>query len=115
MAKVRLTDKQIFLTKGRVDRQKLNAITQDEIRRFMAEDGYDPDTQPEFKPNLATQARLVLGLTQQQMADLTKIPIATLRNWEQNRTRPAAGATAFFRLLLKIPGHAKKALTEQAA
>jgi putative transcriptional regulator len=108
MAKVHLTDKQIFLTNGRVDRQKLNAITQDEIRRFMAEDGYDPDTQPEFKPNLATQARLVLGLTQQQMADLTKIPIATLRNGEQNRIRPDAAATAFFYAPVKNTRTCKK-------
>ena len=95
MAKARRTDKQIFATKSRVNRQKLKATTQDDIRRFMAEAGYDPYSRPEFKPNIVTQAPLALSLTQQQMADLTKIPITTLRNWEQSRTRPDAAATAF--------------------
>jgi putative transcriptional regulator len=54
-------------------------------------------------------------LTQEQFAELTKIPIATLRNWEQGRTEPDAAARAFFRVVMRIPAQAKKALEEEAA
>ena len=115
MATVKKSLAQIKEAEVQVDMEKIRATTEADIRRYMVEDGYDPDADMEFKPNLVAQARQALGMTQQQMADLTKIPIATLRNWEQNRTHPDATATAFFLLLKKIPKQAKEALSDKAA
>ena len=38
-----------------------------------------------------------------QMAALTKIPLATLRNWEQGRTAPDPAARALFKLIASKP------------
>lgn len=48
-------------------------------------------------------ARARLGLTQQGMADLLDISVATLRNWEQKRTEPDGPARTLIRLLYAHP------------
>lgn len=86
--------------------RRMAATTEDDIRRQMSEDGEDPDVEPCFaRPVLAQDVRKKLGLTQPAFANLLGIPVATLRNWEQNRfvMEPAA------QTLLKLIDHEPEA------
>jgi putative transcriptional regulator len=50
-------------------------------------------------------------MTQEQMAALPRIPVATLRNWEQGRVKPDQAAQALLTILYRRPDIAKEALT----
>jgi putative transcriptional regulator len=50
-------------------------------------------------------------MTQEQMAALPRIPVATLRNWEQGRVKPHHAAQALLTTLYSRPDIAKEALT----
>jgi len=73
---------------GRVDQATLDATTEDDIRRHMAEDGYDYDNPFDGLREVLSPAeiRARAGLTQVAMAEHLRIPVATWRNWEQERT-----------------------------
>jgi len=60
-------------------------------------------------------ARAVLGLTQQELADLIGVSAATLRNWEQRRTTPDDAARTLIRLLAEHPREIQGMLRENAA
>jgi len=97
---------------GRVDRARLDATTEDDIRRQMVEDGEDPDTAPRFAPLvLAQDVRRKLGLTQVAFATLLGIPVAVLRNWEQNRFTMDPAAQTLLRLIDREPKAALRALS----
>jgi putative transcriptional regulator len=49
-------------------------------------------------------------MTQVEFAEVLRIPVATLRNWEQGRVRIDPAARALFRILNRDPKHALKAL-----
>lgn len=73
-----------------VDRAKLDATTDQDIRRYQAEDGYDesidvPDDARTVIP--PRQLRVNLGLTQREMAARLRVPFDTWRNWETGRVR----------------------------
>lgn len=85
----------------------------------------DWDNAPEFdatnsaEPDAAGMlkvSRAVLGLTQQRLADLMDIPLATLRNWEQRRTVPDDAARTLITLLFRHPREVAAMLeTDRAA
>ena len=96
---------------GRVHRARLDATTEDDIRRQMIEDGEDPDAEPRFAPLvLAQDVRRKLGFTQVAFAALLNIPVATLRNWEQNRFTVDPAAQTLLRLIDREPEAALRAL-----
>jgi putative transcriptional regulator len=78
----------------------------------MREDGENPDadlgTFIEDVP--PSRIREQIGMTQVEFAKLLRIPVATLRNWEQGRVRIDPAARALFRILNRDPKHALKAL-----
>ena len=78
----------------------------------MIEDGEDPDAAlADYKPNvLPTAVRQKLGLTQEAFATLLRIPIGTIRNWEQNRVKPDPAARALLLILYRQPAAALEAL-----
>jgi putative transcriptional regulator len=117
MAFVRMTLEQIRAAGGgRVDRARLDATTEEDIRRHMIEDGEDPDAEPRFAPPvLAQDVRKKLGLTQPQFAQLLGIPVATLRNWEQNRFTMEPAAQTLLKLVDREPDAVLRALGPQAA
>src|SRR3712207_6079066 len=87
MAKaVRMTLGQALARESTVNRAKHDATTEDDVRRHMAEDGddYDEDIRDEDVISPAF-IRERLGMTQEQFANAIRVPVATLRNWEQNR------------------------------
>ncbi|OYU49295.1 MAG: transcriptional regulator [Rhizobiales bacterium PAR1] len=47
--------------------------------------------------------RLALGLTQEEFSTRYRIPIGTLRDWEQGRVTPDAPARAYLAVIAKEP------------
>lgn len=92
-------------------RRRMAATSEDDIRRHMMEDGEDPDAEPRFAPPLLAQdVRKKLGLTQAGFASLLDIPVATLRNWEQNRFAMEPAARTLLKLIDREPQAALRAL-----
>lgn len=66
-------------------------------------DWTDGGLSPLDEAGMLVAARAKLGLSQQAMADLLGIPVATLRNWEQKRTDPEGPGRTLIRLLYAHP------------
>jgi putative transcriptional regulator len=92
-------------------RRHTDATTEEDIRRHMIEDGEDPDEEPNFeRPVLPQDVRKKLGMTQIEFAALVRIPVATLRNWEQNRFVMEPAAQTLLKLIDREPEAALRAL-----
>ena len=101
---------------GRVDPARVAATTEDDIRRQMIEDGEDPDEAPRFeRVVLAQDVRAKLGMTQAAFAGLLGVPVATLRNWEQNRFAMEPAAQTLLKLIDREPEAALRALRNPRA
>lgn len=82
----------------------------------------DPDAQPFLDREAAGMTKLVnvkklrerLGQTQEQFAATYRIPVGTLRDWEQRRKHPDAPARAYLQVIAKDP-QAVAALLQSAA
>ena len=80
----------------------------------------DPDAQPLTEEQLsrmrhipyARHVRIKLGLSQEQFAERFGIPIGTLRDWEQHRSKPDAAAESYLKVIAKNPKAVMKALGE---
>lgn len=78
----------------------------------------DPDAQPLTDEQLsrmrripfARHVRLKLGLSQEQFAARFGIPIGTLRDWEQHRSKPDAAAESYLKVIARNPEAVMKAL-----
>jgi putative transcriptional regulator len=108
----RMTLDQIKASKPKVDRAKIAATSEEDIARHMREDGEDPGAAPgTFVEDVPpAQIREHMGMTQVEFAEALRIPVATLRNWEQGRVRIDPAARALFRIINRDPKHALKAL-----
>jgi putative transcriptional regulator len=53
-----------------------------------------------------------LRMSQQEFARVYRIPLATLKNWEQGRRQPDAPAAAYLQVIAKSPREARDALAE---
>jgi putative transcriptional regulator len=51
-----------------------------------------------------------LGLSQQAFASAYRIPLATLKGWEQGRRQPDATASAYLSVIARMPIQAREAL-----
>ena len=92
-------------------RRRMAETTEDDIRQHMIEDGEDPDEEPRFEaPVLAQDVRRKFAMTQPAFAALLGIPVATLRNWEQNRFAMEPAAQTLLKLLDREPEAALRAL-----
>lgn len=54
--------------------------------------------------------REALGLSQQAFASAYRIPLATLKGWEQGRRQPDATASAYLSVIAKLPREARDVL-----
>ncbi len=52
-----------------------------------------------------------LRMSQNQFSAAFRIPLATLKNWEQGRRQPDAPASAYLQAIAKRPSEIKDALT----
>ena len=97
-------------TTGRADKalEPLRAMTDDEV---MAAALSDPDAQPltpdDFKRmKRVARAKIIrqaLGLTQEEFAARFRIPLGTLRDWEQGAAEPDAAAKAYLHVIARNP------------
>jgi putative transcriptional regulator len=92
-------------------RLKKPSSTEADIRRHMLEDGEDSNADPCFEaPVLPRDLSRKLGMTQNGFAGLLGIPVATLRNWEQNRFATDPAAQTLLKLIDREPATALRAL-----
>lgn len=78
----------------------------------------DPDARPLTSERLTgmrrtPQVRVIrraLGLSQGEFADRFRIPLGTLRDWEQGRKDPDAAARAYLVVIGRNPGAVSEAL-----
>ena len=96
---------QIRAEGGKVDPDRVSAEpSDDDIARWEAEDGFRPGEfeGPKSWPDPAL-LRKRLGMTQVQVAELLRVPVASWRNWEQGRVLPDPAARALLNLLNRKP------------
>lgn len=114
MAIVHRTLERIRKMKPKLNRTKIDLATEADIRRHMIEDGQDPASDLSgFTPVIPPQMlRKQLGMTQPEFANALRIPLSTLRNWEQGRVLPDPAARSLLTIVAK---HPKVALKDLAA
>jgi putative transcriptional regulator len=97
-----------------VDLAKIDATTEQDIRRRMREEGYDPDATVRDEDIISPAIiRKRLGLSQRRFAEAIHVPIATLQNWELGRTPMDPSARALMTILAGEPEAALRALGHQ--
>jgi putative transcriptional regulator len=82
----------------------------------------DPDNPPLTTRTLSRMKRLprvrtlrrALDLTQEEFARVYRIPLGTLRDWEQRRTRPDQAACAYLTIIARDPEHTRRVLASGA-
>jgi putative transcriptional regulator len=78
----------------------------------------DPDNPPLARKDLARMRqvarvktlRRALGLTQQEFSARYRIPLGTLRDWEQGRARPDQPTRAYLTVIARDPDGVRRAL-----
>jgi putative transcriptional regulator len=116
LAVIRKSLKEIRAAKPKINRAKIKATSEKLIRRQMIQDGEDPDGEPTvqdiFTPDVL---RKRLDMTQEQFARALRIPVATLRNWEQGRNALDPAARSLLIVVARDPESALAALAADAA
>lgn len=82
----------------------------------------DPDAQPLTEADMArmkrtprvTIIRRAFGLTQEEFSQRFRIPLGTLRDWEQGRKEPDAAARAYLVVIARNPTAVAEALAPAA-
>lgn len=111
----RPTDDVSRISESGTDWAALEAMTEEEV---MAAALSDPDAQPWTKEQLANakrkprcySIRIALRMTQEQFADAFRIPVGTIRDWEQWRTEPDQAAKAYLKVIAVNPQYVLGAL-----
>ena len=102
------------------DWARFEAMTDEEV---VAAALADPDAQPLTEEQLARMRRVSrvklirhkLGLTQAEFARAYRVPLTTLRDWEQHRSTPDAPARALLIAIERDPEALRRLLAEDAA
>ena len=116
MAITKMTADEIKTRPSKRNRAKIDATTEENIRRQMIEDGDNPDEELSEQDIISPwYIRKRLGMSQGEFADTLGIPVATLRNWEQNRVAMEPATIALMRILAREPKAALRALRRRAA
>jgi putative transcriptional regulator len=103
------------MSKAKHDWSRVDAMT--EAQRHAAALS-DPDAQPLTQERIShmkrtRQARVIrraLGLSQEEFAARFRIPLGTLRDWEQGRKEPDAAARAYLVVIGRNPAAVAEAL-----
>lgn len=89
------------------DWAKVAALTDEQVRAAAQS---DPDAQPLPRDGRGLvklvnvkKLREGLGLTQEAFGEIYRIPIGTLRDWEQRRKNPDAPARAYLQVIASNP------------
>lgn len=92
---------------GRIDSEKVDATTEDDIAKHEAED--DADAMQDVA-RFARRVRRRLGFSQAEFAERIDVSLDTIRNWEQGKRCPTGAAKALIKVLDKAPEAALAAL-----
>lgn len=117
MTRLTATPEALEEIKRGVDWARVRSMTEEEIERGIAA---DPDAAPPMSDTEITAARVrwvrkTTGLTQEQFAERFRIPVGTLRDWEQARREPDAAALAYLRVIEREPEAVARALAAPVA
>ena len=66
------------------------------------------------RASLAKRIRWSLGMSQTQSAKTFRIPLGTLRDWEQHRRDPDQAAQAYLEVIAREPDAVRRALARAA-
>jgi putative transcriptional regulator len=93
-------------------------LTEDEINAAALSDPDNPPSTPErakLRRRLpqVRQMRRALRLTQEEFSERFRIPLGTLRDWEQGKSEPDQAAKAYLRVIARIPDAVQAALAER--
>jgi len=95
---------------AKADWTRIDSTTKAEMRRHALQDGEDlEDGRPFAEPPESIRRRL--GMSQARFATAIRVPLRTVQNWEQKRTKPDQPALALLRILARAPEAALKALS----
>ena len=116
---VRVTLEEVMSSPPEIDREKLEGTTEEDIRRHMIEDGFDPDDTDWLNDAVVVrpprQIRERLGMTQADFAQMIGSPLASYRNWEQGRTLAPPTVRVLLNIIDREPEAALRALGRKAA
>ncbi len=116
MAMVRKSLKAIKAARPKLDQAKIASTSERDIRRHMREDGETPTRTPRIEDVITPQIiRKRLDMTQEEFAEALRIPVATLRNWEQGRNAIDPAARSLLVVVARNPKAALAALAADAA
>jgi putative transcriptional regulator len=117
---VKCNTKQVVKALKKFDWSKVDAMTDKDIARQIAS---NPDAAPDIaaelkkgtlrrpiKPEQIKDVRRKTGLSQSSFATRLHLNVATIRNWEQGRTRPDGAAIALLTVIDRAPEMAMRAL-----
>ena len=85
---------------GRIDRDRVDATTEEEIARQKAAD--DKEAMKDAA-RYARRIRKRLGLTQAEFSLRIGVSVDTIRNWEQGKRCPTGAARSLLKVLDKAP------------
>jgi putative transcriptional regulator len=101
-------------------RRKMRDMSEDEVHAAALS---DPDAQPwteeqlkrtRLVPRVRTMRR-ALGLTQEEFAKRYRIPLGTLRDWEQGKCEPDQASKAYLTVIVREPERVRRALEPRSA
>lgn len=117
MGKVKIAPEVAEAAVRETDWTAVDTITDADIARQIAENPDAVPIPPDEKPLAARirALRKLLGMSQAEFASRYRIPLATLRDWEQARLRPDAPALAYLTVIERSPWTVERALRLDAA
>ncbi len=116
MAITKMTSDEIKTLPSKRNRARIETTTEEKIRGQMIEDGEKPDEELSGNEIISPwYIRKKLSMSQRQFAETLGVPVATLRNWEQNRVAMEPATIALMRILAREPEAALRALRRRAA
>jgi putative transcriptional regulator len=100
------------------DPPPLPQLTEEEINAAALTDPDNPPKTPERAARLkrVPQVRVMrraLGMTQEEFSARFRIPLGTLRDWEQGKSEPDQAARAYLTVIARDPEAVRKALEPQ--
>jgi len=102
-------------TRSKTDWRAFDALTDAEV---MAAALSDPDAQPLTEADMKRMKRTpqvkvirrAFGMSQEEFAQCFKIPLGTLRDWEQGRVEPDQATRAYLKVIARNPKAVREAL-----
>jgi len=112
--------KPIDRPRGKTDWARIRSMTDEEITVAALS---DPDALPMTDEQLARSRRVnivkgirqMIGMTQAEFAAAFQLPLATVRDWEQERSRPDAPARALLNAIARDPEVMRRLINGHAA